>query len=278
MSGELIVVHTGDNPLVDELFHNPAGVDHEYERFDGSIFEQRDSGGWHFGSGNPESWLYANQLLVPDGTVLDIGMGNICRSSFFFATQGMHVQGIDINPTTERTVDDIVSNLGEALNLDITLRVADVMQEQLGEGVFDIVLLDSVFNRFPSRAHALELIDKAYRAVKPGGHIWVRGVGKEDSGYEELCNLATWRHNVRAVDDDVILHPSGQPGQADLVPALFLDPTDLLHYFTLSGAHVVHSQVLSEVGQRNIMYGEDYLRDAPVETSGMVTILVQKPA
>ena len=256
------------------LFHNEDGTDRGYVDQEGVTREFPQRTGWNFGAGNPEFWRYADRLVKLGGTVLDIGM-EYGRSSLYFAINGMNVQGIDTRPDTLDMVNEAVASLHPALEIDVTTRVADARQEDLGENTFDVVLLDHTFNHANSKAEALALLDKAYAAVRPRGHIWVRGIGKEHSEYAEFISEASWG-GAEIVDDDVILHPCNCSGVPGFDPTLFFGQTDLLQYFARKGATIVDSQLMPEVGRHNFMFGEDYNREMPVGVSGFVTMLAQK--
>jgi len=272
---ELYVARTGGDQLIDALLHNNYGNDDGFVSPSGLTIEFSDPSGWDFSTGNPEFWRYADRLVRPGGTVLDIGM-ECGRSSFFFAAYGMHVLGIDTDAEALQIVDTMAARLKPTFDVDITTHVADALQEDLSTEAIDIVLLDHTLTHAPSKAGAFALIDKAYEAVKPGGHIWIRAVGKEDSYYEQLRSTALRGGEARIVDDNVIEHPCGCTGTPGIDPSLFFGQTDLLSYFLQRGATIVHSQTLPETGRRNIMYGEDYNREMPVDVSGMLTVLAQK--
>lgn len=271
---ELYVAETGDDPIVDMLFHNEYGTDQGYVSGAGVTKEFPAKTGWDFGAGNPEFWHYADRLVKPGGTVLDIGM-EYGRSSMYFALNGMHVVGIDTNAEALGMVDATVAKLAPALELDVTTFVGDAFRESFGQDGFDVVILDHTFNHASSKAEALTLLDKAFAAVKPAGHIWVRALGKEDGNYDQLRDAARWGE-TEIVDEDVIKHPCGCSGEYSIDPSLFFGQTDLLQYFAHRGATIAHSQLMPADGRRNFMFGEDYNREMPVDTSAFVTILAQK--
>jgi SAM-dependent methyltransferase len=264
---------------LDSLFYNPEGIDDGYIRADGTTKEFAAASGWHFGSGNPEFWRYSGQLVVPGGSVLDIGM-EYGRSSFYFAAQGMSVRGLDTRSETVDKVNEMVASLKDVIDVDMVASVSDALEKDLGHEEYDLVLLDNTVHHFPSKALAVTLIDKAYKAVKPGGHMWVRALGKETDSYTEMREAAKWGDpSLEVIDDDVIMHPCGCSGEYRLDPSLFFGQTDVLHHFISAGARIVHSQLMPEKGRRNIMYGEDFNPgQITIRRGGLTTVLAQKPA
>lgn len=76
----------------------------------------------------------------------------------------------------------------------MTVEVATAEEASFGDGCYDTIL----FNGSPSYIPGLaEVVDKAFRALRPGGRIVLVDVPKE-SGYGTLYNLAkalgTWDH------------------------------------------------------------------------------------
>lgn len=236
-----------------------------------SLIHNPDKGGWHFGAGEPEFWKYGQHLIVPEGRVLDLGIGE-GRTSLFFALNGMEVTGLDIS----RKCVTLVNKLATFHNLPIQAAVKDIKKTELGENIYDVVVLGQTLIHFQSKAAAFKLLDKAISATKKGGYIWVRALGKEDSLYSELTEESVYSPNIKK-SRDVYLHECGCSGKWQYDPFLFFDQTELLKYFCHQNMNILHSQAAPQFGRQNIMYGEDWPADnCAWKTNGMITVLARK--
>jgi len=253
------IIKGPDHPLVNDRFYN-----------------WHDSGGWYFGSGDPEFWKFSDTLLKPGGSLLDIGVG-AGRASLFFALNGMKVTGIDNDPIKVQQANELASQMAPALPFELKAHQLDALNEPLPEGPYDTVLLSHLVH-IDSKQKAFDIFDKALEVLKPGGSIWVRGAGKESYSYWDLSYQAlTGRDpNIRMLDQDVIVHPCDCSGEYRVEPTLFFDPLDLVNYFSQSGCQIIHSQTIPTEDKMNIMYGEDYNPEYPMLVGGMVSILAQK--
>lgn len=245
------------------------------------LFEARlhgDSEGWHFGAGDPESWKFSKELLKPGGTLLDLGIGD-GRGSLFFALHGMHVVGIDNDGERLESLQQLANDLREVIPGSFGLAIEDLIGIDLPRDTFDTVLIGSLIH-LPSREEVLGLIEKAYGALKSGGHIWVRAVSKEDSLYEEMRGMSTYDDDYIVRDSGhVIDHPCTCSGEYRIDPTVFLDPFDIHTVLGKKGANLIHSQTIPVKGKNNIMFGEDFNKGhrRPHQTSGAVTIIATKP-
>ena len=249
-----------DNPVLSARLHN-----------------WHDQGGWYFGAGDPEFWQFSNELLKPGGKLLDIGIG-LGRSSFYFAAHGMDVLGVDTDESRVADVNQMAAELKGVMPFDMKALRLDALQEDLPEGLFDTIIIGQVVH-IESKQAAFDLFYKALAALKPGGHIWVRGAGKESYAYEELSYYAYsgLQPSYKFIDNDVIEHPCNCSGEDLIEPTLFFDPLDLSSFFASRGCTIVHSQTIPTEDKMNIMYGEDYNPDYPNPMGGMVTVMARKP-
>lgn len=245
------------------------------ELFVGSVHNPHDSG-WHFGSGNPELWKYAPILIKKGGTVLDLGMG-YARSSLFFALNGMEVTGYDLDRESIKSVNQMAKDM----NLPIKAKKGDIREVTLGKDKFDVVLLDYTFVHSNSIKEVMEVIDRAYEAVSPGGHIWIRAYGKHDETYDSL----RWRaqhnpHEAEIINDDVIKTWCDCSGELVMEPILYLGTTDLIQLMASKNAKFIETETAQDGDSiyPNIMYGEDWHNIRPNgEAFGVETVLAQKP-
>lgn len=236
----------------------------------------RDEGGWYFGAGEPEFWKFSDRLLVPDGRLLDIGIG-LGRTSLYFALHGMEVVGVEKDPNKVKEVNEMVDQLSAVVPCKLKSHELDALTGSLPRGGFDTVIIGQVVH-LSSKQAAYNLFDKAVARTKVGGHIWVRGAGKESYAYDELMWEAVkpYQFDVKMVDEDVIEHPCDCSGEYLIEPTLFFDQLDLLNFFSQNGCQVVHNQTIPTMDKQNIMYGEDYNPERYTPYGGFVTVLAQK--
>lgn len=250
------------------------------EHLDEIIHNWRDRDGWHFSAGSPEYWKFSDQMLRPEGRLLDIGIGH-GGSSAYFALHGMEVVGLDTDTDRVRSINELSHELGGVLpSFCLTAIESDAVRDPFPESEFDTVVISHVVH-MPSRADVYELIDKSMTALKPGGHIWIRAAGTHSSEYERFSGGAddeyepeVWRDEH---DHNVIWHPCSCSGEWRTDSTVFFDPLDILNHVSRAGGRPVHSQTIATEGKMNIMFGEDFRPDATHLRGGMITLLAQKP-
>ena len=209
--------------------------------------------GWSFGNqGNPEFFHFRDQLVVKGGKVLDMGIGH-ARSSMFFALHDMDVEGIDLSP---EVVDDITAT-AEETGLPISAREGDVSEIVFPPNSYDVVLMDFTFVHFDSREKALTTMNNALAALRRGGHMWVRAVGKEDELYDHMSSVPPMYLNVPE-SPDVKWQMCGCSGQPLIEPHLFLGQTDLVQFAAINHMNILLSNSMPMRGRPNFMYGEDF--------------------
>lgn len=230
--------------------------------------------GWHFQAGDPEFWKFANRLLVPEGKILDLGVGRYYRSSLFFALQGMKVIGFE----TSKEAVKLIRAVAAGYRLPLIVKELDATKTDLGQSEYDTALLGQTFVHSPSRHEAYTLIEKVIEALKPKGHLWLRAAGKESSAFEQLPDYAlNYPHEVWRIDEDTFMAPCFCSGVRQLEPHFYFDALNLLYFINRKGLKVIHSQIIPEKGRANIMYGEDWIHDIPPEELvGFITIIAQK--
>ncbi|MFS8159575.1 MAG: class I SAM-dependent methyltransferase [Candidatus Roizmanbacteria bacterium] len=235
-----------------------------------SILSHKDNG-WDFRVGNPEFFRFKDQLVVPGGKVLDLGIGS-GRSSNFFALYGMEVEGIDLDPDSISYLEEFSSETG----LPIAARLDDIKTAQLPVGRYHVAILDYAFVHFDSKKYALDVIQKAYDSLVVGGHLWVRGVGKDDGGYSTMAKTPPYSSD-RFENDDVRYASCGCSGEVMIEPHLFLGSTDLLQFATSHNMQLIHTQTLPQPDTFNLMYGHEFARGRGYgKVNGHVTLLARK--
>lgn len=242
--------------------------------------------GWHFGAGNPEWWEHQSELLVHGGKLLDVGIGD-GRSSLYFAINGMKITGYETVPSKLEDFEQMVSDLSDVIAMDIDLRLRDFAEEETLSDQFDTVLVDHALNHQPSLEDGHMLLDKAFDALKVGGHIFIRTYGIDDSNYEKLASEAErgfvlqgahmYPTETEVVNKNVIKHLCACSGEEKLEPSLFFGQLDIMLWANARGMDLIHSQVIPMYGQYNFKFGEDFNNQVgPPYLSGAITVIAQK--
>lgn len=249
--------HFGEQVTPEEILISRIGNPHER--------------GWWFPAGDPEFWKFSDRLVFPGGQVLDLGLG-WGRTSLFFALHGMRVTGYEVDQNALKFMTSLIEGYG----LPIDVKTKDIRKADLGRDRYDTTLMAQTFNHFSSKREAFAVIVKAIEATKPNGYVWIRAGGKEDSAFEELLWYANDYPEVTKVDDDVYMAPCSCSGERKIESQLFFDPMELLHFLAKNGLRIIHTQVIPEIGRKNIMFGEDWEKGQIVDIGGMITIIAQK--
>ncbi len=232
-----------------------------------SSLGQDNINGWGFNMGEPEFWKHT-ELFVPKGQLLDLGAGGFGRSSLPFAIRGMNVTGIDNSGNNV----ELLRTIAKENNLPIDVIEADVRTQYLGKNMYDTVLASQVFVHFDSKTDAFNVLENVVDALKPGGYVWVRAVGKLDDTYSELEF-----EEAERVNEDVFMMECGCSGEIKSEPTLFFGQLELPFFMAKRGLKIVHTQVMSNVGSKNIMYGEDWDMGQPYDfRHGEVTVIARK--
>lgn len=227
--------------------------------------------GWHFGCGDPEYWKFQDRLVIEGGKVLDLGIA-VGRSSFFFALHGMDVLGYD----NSKGWVNRLNRMAQAFKFSIRAEKADIAELDLGTNVYDVVILNQVLFHLPGKQAILDTLDKAWEATKPGGHIWVRTIGKEDEKYKFYSSLADYPPDL-CLDEDTFMAMCLCGGVERMEPHSYLDQMALLQYFSFKRARIIHSQTAPQFGQQNVMYGENWFNpEALYKLNGFISILARK--
>lgn len=229
-----------------------------------------DERGWDHGASDPELFHYSPELIVPGGKVLDVGIGYV-RTSLLFALSGMEVMGYERNPEAAT----LVRAMARRHKLPIRINQTDIRNARFGHDKYDLTLMGHTFTHFDDKSAALDVMQRAINATRPGGHVWIRAAGKEDSGYQTA--LAYYPSSLKE-NRDVVWQQSHCIGTDGLVPLLFFDQTEILQRFITNGMRIVHSSIMPEIGRKNIMFGEDDYQHwmASGRVNGVITLLAQK--
>lgn len=242
--------------LFEMLIHNPFPKNPDAE-----IKEKPKKIQWPFDTGDPELWKFSSELIDPKGKALDLG-SEFGRTSVPFALHGMNVTAYDKNPDFVKALNAVAENF----DLPITVLNENATTADFGKEQFDTVILGKTFAHFESREEAFKVIDKAIKALKPGGRILFRGNGP---GYDGLDGQTSSkdRNFDPFLDPEVYnskehyVNTCNCSGETGVVGHLFFDPLEVIQHMSERGIKIVHTQMVPQRGKTNIMYGEDWEPD-----------------
>lgn len=244
------------------------------------LIKSPDYGGWNFDCGDPELWKFSDRLFKPQGRILDLG-GQLARNSLLFAFRGMSVELLDTDPW----MIENASKIAHDYQLDISTRQEDITTAKYPESAYDIIIIGEVLHHMRNKQVAYELVDRAISALKPGGHIWARTAGVNDSAFASLQNKAEHGTGdgviITATEPGTFLvnhthhaegHHNHGHGYADY--RTFLPEPELMFRMIANGLDMVHTDFTPAKYVPNIMYGEYWPNSSRMNS--YITVLAQK--
>lgn len=195
--------------------------------------------------------------------VLEIGCGtgDILRQ---LAPQVGKYTGTDIS---SRIIDKCLLNVKRAGLRNVELRHMPAMEIGLfPEKTFDVIVMNSVMQYFPSHAYAREFLARATKVLKPGGILFIgdiRDKNKQTDYYQELFK------DSPEIEKDIANKKSAEK-------ELFVAPAFLQNYFNTytSKSDITISQKIGTI--RNELYL--YRFDAMISVSSTVGYEARKSA
>ncbi len=146
----------------------------------------------------PNAPLAQFAAALEPGRALDLGAGD-GRNAIWLATQGWAVTAIDLSAVALERAAQRAATCGTQL----ACIVADWHEHDLGEAVFDLVVV-SFMHPQPDDREAL--FERVARALVPGGHVFTVGVLLADHGRrgppgaERLYTVQRLRHALRGFE------------------------------------------------------------------------------
>lgn len=228
---------------------------------------------WNFGAFPPEFIKYRNHIIKPGGVAFIGGVGDNGTPMYLIAN-GMKLDSVDLEPHFV----DAINNSAREFDLPMRSENLDITQWQPEENYYDFIDLNNLFVHFSNVEDIHLVIRKCFRALKPGGTLWIRTGSKLSDTYRELQHQVEFNPQKQFYKDgepvhDVFVVTCACSGSVKEEPVIFIDPGNMLCTLYEFGFKVLHSQTMPEKFGTNIMYGEDW----PMPTQ-MASFLVQKPA
>lgn len=131
--------------------------------------------------------------LVPDMRVFDAGCGS-GRNLVYLLRSGYEIFGIDADPQSVRTVQQLAARLAPHLPPD-NFRVETLEQISFPEGFADVVLSSAVLHFARDDAQFDAMIRSTWKVLRPGGLLFCRlasSIGME----QQVSPIAGRRHRL----------------------------------------------------------------------------------
>jgi len=128
----------------------------------------------------PDPVLQSYCGLVPEGTILDLGIGE-GRNAFPFVQMGRVVEGIDTSPTA---VERCLNRAREA-GYRIKARVGDLRQLSIAPETYALVIAAWTLN-FMKRSEAAEVIERIKKGLVLDGLVYLGVFSTADPGFERI--------------------------------------------------------------------------------------------
>lgn len=117
--------------------------------------------------------------FVPQGRVLDLGMGKNGRNALFFSMLGYEVDGVNIDESAVKQSLERAKDLGVTINA----RVGDISSVEVERGGYSVVLAMYMWQYFP-RETSEHIIVKIKNALSVGGVVYVAVFAPGDICFE----------------------------------------------------------------------------------------------
>jgi SAM-dependent methyltransferase len=121
----------------------------------------------------PDWRLMEYARFVPDGPVLDLGLGR-GRNALFFAKMGFVVEGVDESQTYVRRGRE----RAEAEGLDLTVVEADLREFEIPRRRYALIIASKVLQMF-LKSESTAIAERMYPGLMPKGLIYVRTFSTE---------------------------------------------------------------------------------------------------
>ncbi|MCL0077254.1 class I SAM-dependent methyltransferase [Dehalococcoidia bacterium] len=143
----------------------------------------------------PDPTLIQYASLIPEGKVLDLGIGE-GRNALFFARMGYDVEGVDISHAAiERCIDR-----AENANLKVKAEVGDLREVDIPPGRYSLIIAAWALN-FLKKTEAEEIIKRIRNGLKKDGFVYIGVFSINDPGYERATK------NLKVVEENTFFSP-----------------------------------------------------------------------
>lgn len=134
-----------------------------------NIWDQRYAGDdYHFGT-EPNAFLVAQQHWLKAGTSCLAVADGEGRNGVWLAQQGLDVLSVDASPVALAKAQRLANERG----VQVRFELADLLQSELGEARYDVVV--AIFIQFVPPAQRAAMFAGIKRSLKPGGLLLLQG-------------------------------------------------------------------------------------------------------
>jgi tRNA (cmo5U34)-methyltransferase len=170
--------------------------------------------------------------------LLDIGCGaGNYALKMLECIPNLNVSLLDLSqPMLERAAQRV----GAATSGRVVTRQADIRDLDLSEGQFDIVLAAAVFHHLRSEGEWRAVFAKCFRALRPGGSLWISDMVEHDSLAVQALMKARYGEYLSAHKGDEYRETVFSYIEKEDTPRSILFQLDLLREVGFSTVEILH--------------------------------------
>jgi len=146
----------------------------------------------------PDCILLKYASLIPDGPILDLGIGD-GRNAIFLAMQGYNVYGVDIS---KLAVEKCLERTRQS-GVKLTCKSGNVIDFKIKPNS-QALIMSTMTLQFMKKSEATQLISRIKKGIKPNGMVYLTVFSIDDPSYEKIKN----RHKEIEPDTFYIEHMS----------------------------------------------------------------------
>jgi tRNA (cmo5U34)-methyltransferase len=147
---------------------------------------------------------------------------------------------VDLLDLSQPMLERAAQRVGAATSGRVVTRQADIRDLDLGEGQFDIVLAAAVFHHLRSEGEWRAVFAKCFRALRPGGSLWISDMVEHDSLAVQALMKARYGEYLSAHKGDEYRETVFSYIEKEDTPRSILFQLDLLREVGFSTVEILH--------------------------------------
>lgn len=126
----------------------------------------------------PDSLLYNYIKLVPNGKVLDIGVGE-GRNALYLAKKGFSVEGLDIS----KTAVERCRSASEGENLNLNVYTGDIRDTTIQPNTYSLIVATWILHFF-TKSEMKNIVERLKNGLTNSGLIYITVFSTQDPQYK----------------------------------------------------------------------------------------------
>jgi tRNA (cmo5U34)-methyltransferase len=147
---------------------------------------------------------------------------------------------VDLLDLSQPMLERAAQRVGAATSGRVVTRQADIRDLDLSEGQFDIVLAAAVFHHLRSEGEWRAVFAKCFRALRPGGSLWISDMVEHDSLAVQALMKARYGEYLSAHKGDEYRETVFSYIEKEDTPRSILFQLDLLREVGFSTVEILH--------------------------------------